>query len=451
MPRNRTINAFALLALAVTALVAAPAPAQVNNNNNNGGPIINPVASVAGVYLDTTGRVSARQVDETRELEQMRARARNAAAVAKDEKLCYVSLPRLLAEVRAAAEAGTPLTDAQRYLGGMTQLRYVLVYPDDHDLVIAGPAEPIDATNPLGAVGKRSGRPVLQLDDLVVAMRQAEQARGGRGAAFGCSIDPAPDAFQKSNDVMRQHANSSRQVRMDAMAAAIGPQRVTFFNAPTDTRLAFVCVAADYKMKRLVLGLDPSPVLGVASPIDNSRAAGNRFWFETHYEPLLVSADGAAFELRGPRLKLQARAFSFDAKGATPRSAAFAKAVTDKLPALAAAIPLFADLQNVADLSMLATLIRADGLDRKAGWDRAWLLDARGGHKVATVPVPQTADTLVSFRNGSIAAGGVSLNIAPAVDKSARVTDDKDALAVPRQQLVKLRTERSAAAIVTAP
>jgi hypothetical protein len=56
---------------------------------------------VPGVYLDTDGKVQYRQLDSTKELAAMRARARAAEAAAKDPKLAYISLPKLFAQIRA--------------------------------------------------------------------------------------------------------------------------------------------------------------------------------------------------------------------------------------------------------------------------------------------------------------------------------------------------------------
>ena len=85
----------------------------------------------------------------------------------------YISLNKLLGEVRAATEAKRELPDALRYLSGIAQLRYVFVFPEDHDLVLAGTSEPFDATNKLQPIGKLTGRPVMHLDDLVTALRSA--------------------------------------------------------------------------------------------------------------------------------------------------------------------------------------------------------------------------------------------------------------------------------------
>jgi hypothetical protein len=420
-------------------------------------PVFPPV--VPGVYIEQDGNVRSREVDQTKQLAALRARAKSLAQSAKDEKLTFVSLPSLFAEVRSLIDAGKPVPDALRYLGGLTLVRYVFVYPQEKDLVIAGPAEPFDLhEGGMYATGKRTGRPVMQLDDLVVALRTAADRRG---QSFGCRIDPDPKSLEISKAVMEKYARKSRRERMDAMARELGPQKVTVFGTQADTRLAFVCVAADYKLKRFAMGLEPaaSQATGVGHAIDNSRSAANRFWFEASYEPLRVSPGGDAFEFRGKRLKVDAGAMDFDARGATKTATQFAQRFNDKIPALAVAEPLIAELQNVADLSLLATLIRHDRLDKKVGWDSAWVMNdsAGGGYPVKKIPSPVTADTLVSAAAGSIAAGGVMMSPAPFVAENARQRDDRNELDAPRRAAMQLRREKSGntpatpAAIVSAP
>jgi hypothetical protein len=404
-------------------------------------------SAVPGVWIEQDGNVKSREVDQTKQLAALRARAKSAAQAAKDERLTFVSLPNLFAEVRSLVEANKPVPDALRYLGGLTQVRYVFVYPGEKDLVIAGPAEPFDVhEHGLYATGKRTGRPVMQLDDLVTALRTAADRRG---QAFGCRIDPDPKSLEISKAVMEKYARKSRRERMDAMARELGPQKVSVFGTAADTRLAFVCVAADYKLKRFAMGLEPaaSQATGVGHAVDSSRSAMNRFWFEASFEPLRVSPGGDAFELRGQRLKVQAGAFDFDPRGATKTAMEFAKRFNDKIPALAVAEPLIAELQNVADLSLLATLVRHDKLDRKAGWDSAWVLDgSASGYPVKKVPSPVTADTLVSATAGSIAAGGVMMSPSPFVAPDARQPDAKGELNGPRRQAMQLRTAEPAGA-----
>jgi hypothetical protein len=392
--------------------------------------VVPPVFSpVNGVYIDPEGKLQQRQIDDKNELAAQRLRAKALTQPPKSQALTYVSLNKLFAEVKSHAESKRELPENLRYLSGITQLRYVFVFPDDHDLVIAGTSEPFDSSNKLQPVGKVTGRPVLHLDDLVTALRLAATASS---RTFGCSLDPHADALSRTNQVMRDFANASRASRMNALKEAMGPQQVqTFGGLPADSRLGFVTIAADYKLKRFFLGLDPIPVAGIGLPIDNTRAAGNRFWFELDYAPLLVSPQGDAFEFRGQRLTLKAGAFSFDTKGATETSKKFAKNFAANMPRLATAVPLFADLQNVADLSVLATLIRRDRLDARAGLDVTWIL-APANYKPVTFPTPRTAETLVNYANGSLVAGGVILNPSAVISDTHRETDQKATLTATR-------------------
>ena len=386
-----------------------------------GGPVFG-VNQPPGVYISTQGNVSCRQEDPTQDLAAMRIRARAAADAAKKEKLSYISLPRLFAQVRALRDAGKEVPAELRYLGGMTQIRYVFVYPDEKDLMIAGPAEPwVEDKEKFYASGKRSGRPILQLDDLVAAMRTADI---GRGQVFGCGIYPSPDSEKVAERVAREMARATHEERMAALTSALGPQQVRIFGTEADTRLAFICVAADYELKRFAMGLHRSPVANLGNAVDNSRTAANKFWFEPSYDPLLVSADANAYAIRGQRLAVKAGAFDFDARGATPHAMAWAATFSRDIPPLAASVPLFAELQNITDESLLANLIRHDGLDRKAAWDMSWILDDKA-FPIERISVPKTADTLVSATNGSLVCGGVMLEVGPLVIEKNRQADDK--------------------------
>ena len=414
----RLVVAIAVLSLAL--VVWNPPLAQGIGVGGIGFPAVTP----AGVSIDAQGHVNVRQADTANELAGQRLRAKALSGAPKGQGMAYVSLPKVLAELKERSGQKKPLSDELRFLSGITQLRYVFVYTDERDLVIAGPAEPIDAKTGTGTL---TGRPLLQLEDLIVALRAGTVRRGQQGGAFGCSIDPTPDAMEKTNRIMQEMSRATRGARMNAMKEAIGPQKVTLFGLPegtVDTRFAFVAVAADYKLKRMCLGLDPVPVPGVGSPVDNTRAASNRFWFEADYAPLLVSPDGDAFEIRGPRLVLKSGAFTFDPKGGTDTARTFAKNFSAKMPQLATVVPVYAELQNVSDLALLAALIRQDGLAEKGGVDMKWVLEAEN-YKVATLPTPRTAETLVNYTNGSIVAGGVSLDLSSVVTEGNRERDRK--------------------------
>jgi hypothetical protein len=434
----------ALLLCALLAALAWPGAAQVIPGDG----VIDEGNDFGGVYVDAQGVLRAREVAAGKGPDAVRKPAAKPGADKPmnlgPDGLTYVSLPRLFAEVRAATAAGKPVPDDLRHLGGLTQIRYVLLYPEQQDLVIAGPAE---AWRPQGlfAVGRQTGRPVMQLDDLVVALRQ-------EGAPFGCTIDPAPDSSKRAEEVACKHARSSRKTRLDALKAALGPQTAKVFGTPADTRMALALVAADYRLKRLALGADKAPIAGLGYAVDDSRAAACRLWFEPKYEPLLVSADGNAYELRGPRLQLKAGAYSFDPRGATGAARKYADTFTAKLPQLAQAVPLFAELQNIADLNVVAALIKADQLDRKAGWDTAWLRSRDGGCPVKQVAVPRQADTVVNVTSGSMVAGGVEMSVSRWVAPASRELDNGGHLLTPaRIRAAELLKGSGGGALMNAP
>ena len=377
---------------------------------------------VAGIWVDVNGVVQFRQEDARAELERIRRRGKTGEVA----ELRYVSLPKLFADARGALDAGRELPPEVRHLGGLTRIDYILVYPEERDLVLAGPAEEVDDANPLQPCGRLTGRPIVQFDDLVTALRMASVGRGSQ--PFGCSIDMPPDSFAKSQEISRTHRNGRRADYVKALAEAIGRQVIRLFGTPEDSRTAFVCVAADYQLKRYALNLDKVPVPGVGHPIDDSRPAGSAFWFETMYEPLLESPDGNAFQIRGQRLQVKCGALVFDTRDATPTARAFAKRITERMPQLARAAPIYADLQNLADLSLLAALVREEKLATKAGWDFAWALDD-AKCPVRKIPVARETATLANYSSGSVVAGGVRLGVTAVVVKGQRQADGSGTLA----------------------
>ena len=376
--------------------------------------------TVQGVYVDARGVLKTRS-PSTKLADRFRRDAK------LDSEFVAISLPRLFAEVRRLRAAGKDLPDRVRYLEGMVKLQYIVVDAANKDLFIAGPAEPVDARNTIRPLGKRTGRPVLHLDDLVVALRTVGPGRKAR--AFGCSLTHDPKAVDRVADLQKKirRVRPGQQGRVQsALREAIGPLTAQFFGVPADTRFAFVCVEADYQMKRISIEHDRPPVRGLKSYLafSSGTAMFNRFWFVANYPPLKVSEDGRIFEIPQRGLKLLASNSPTDVKPSNPAAARFAELFTKKLPDLERSRPVFADLQNLADLAVLAALIDADRLDEKAGWDLGWLLKG-DSYKVAKVPAPRSADTLVSFkkrgRRTVTVAGGVNLSPRAFIAKRKRM------------------------------
>ena len=116
-------------------------------------------------------------------------------------QLRKISLRALQESLLAAADKGQQLPAAVRYLSGLQRVQYVFVYPEQKDIVLAGPGEPW-RINELGqAVGATNGRPVIHLQDLLVALRDAFTSNG---APISCSIEPTPEGIRNLQRKLNQ-------------------------------------------------------------------------------------------------------------------------------------------------------------------------------------------------------------------------------------------------------
>jgi hypothetical protein len=273
-----------------------------------------------------------------------------------------------------------------------------------------------------------------------------------RGGVFGCRLDPDPAAPARVHDVMTKLARASRAERIAGVQQAIGPQKVSFFGGiPDDSRFGLATLAADYELKRYGLGLARSTLSDLGTSVDNSRAAVSMIWYELAYEPIATTKDNDAFGLRGPRLKIQAGNFDWDPKGATPKAYEFAKRMSQRMEQLATMQPLIADLQNLADLSVVAALIRRDRISKKVGWDDSYAVgDSVKSFPLVGLPVPKNAEALANYTNGAIAGGGVTMSPSGLVS-SPSVPDATDTLSPVRKRYQQLRAEKPDSPVVTLP
>ena len=168
---------------------------------------------------------------DDKELARMRARSKAAADAAKNEKFTFVSLPKVAAQAQALRAAGKDVPEELLYLGGLTQVKFIFVYPDEKDLVVAGPAEPWQVVDKLHAFGKKTGRPVMRMEDFVVAMRTVKSVGPG---IFGCALDPDPGSVKKAEAVIAQTVGKSRAEIDKAVAEALA-RRWCGFSAPSPT------------------------------------------------------------------------------------------------------------------------------------------------------------------------------------------------------------------------
>ena len=373
-----------------------------------------------GVYLDADNVL--RWTDSAKgkngaKLQRLR-NAKN-AKTAENSDLAYVSLPSLCREAKKLIADGKKLPPEMKNLGGLTRLQYIFVYPDTKDLVIAGPAEdPASEGDGFRVLGASSGRPMLRLDDLAVCLRVL--GPGKKPQPFGCSMD-MPDGALQNVQSAAQRIGAVSGYNNEAVAKrlrdAMGLQDVRFFGVPEDTSAAYVCIEADYVLKRLSHGRIKSPVPAVKSYIALMRGTDgmyNRWWFTPNYESVRVSEDGLAYELRSKGLKVECSSSQFNDNTAVgPGAKKFAELLNEHFEGLEQGLLSFADLSNVCDLTVLAALIRRDELDKKTYDGLEWLIDAKG-YKPPAKPTPRHVEPIATTKiTGSVLStcvGGVSID-----------------------------------------
>jgi len=366
--------------------------------------------AVGGISIDAHGIVRTLEPEASQELAARRRELLTRAGMppGKPAALRKVSLARLCRAVAAFSSAGTPLPADVMFLGGMERVTHVFVDPDGHDIVLAGPADAAAIDSAGNVVAGTSGRPLLLLEDLVVALRSIDGARAG---GVRCSIDPSPEGVAKLQRYLGSlksiGANPEATLRM--MENVLGPQRITVAGVPADSRFARVLVAADYRMKRIGMGLEPSGVAALPSYLAmvpagaTSGATLPRFWLEADYDPLTRDPDELAWQINGRRMKCLTESDIFAANGpdrgkapADKTARAWCAAMTEHYDALSRQQPVFAELLNCVDLALVAALIHGRQLDRRAGLDLAALTDATR----LAVPVYEAPETLSTVATG---------------------------------------------------
>ncbi len=398
----------ALLAGFFCAALASSANAQFGNFNQIGGIQIDPSGELSQT-TELMQREYRQQVLDS--LANIDARARQSA------DLRFVSLSALEAALNDAAN-GVELPDEIKFMAGIQRIQYVIVQPENGDILLGGPGEgwTVDAQG--NVVGETTGRPVIHLEDFIVALRTADAAN--REYGISVSIDPTQEGQQRLRDLFRREGfdPSMKQRIEDAM----GPQTISLTGLPTDSRMAQVLVAADYHMKRLAMGFEQPAIDGLPSVLHMAEERGKgfnqdpRFWMEPSYDAIQRSEDGNVWHISGPGAKALTENEATNGRGKDhPIAVRWAENMTENFAALADADPVFAELQNIMDLAVVAAMIRKHDL---LGAAHLQVPTIAGDNDRIAMPkwsVPQTVSTQCSFiqiRNSWMvtASGGVQVD-----------------------------------------
>jgi len=449
---RRSCLVWALVAF-VLYLAAGPPAANAQFGGGGGGDTIGGGAT-SGVAVDADGVLTRVMInDQTGDLARQRVQeafTKLDRKVAQRSPLRKVSLTRLERLMKQRLASGGSADDAMKHLAGLTRLQYVFCYPDSGDIVIAGPAEAW-AEAPSGrTLAIASGRPVLQLDDLVVALRAFPPGADKKPFIY-CSIDPTEEGLSRLHQFL--HALGGRignpaqnpgqeQFVVNEMRERLGMQIITVGGISPKTHFAQVMVEADYRMKLIGIGLETPPVrlasyVERAKPTQVASNALQRWYFVPNYQCVKVSEDALAAELVGEGVKLvgEDEAVSKDGKRhAAARfnraSDSFVKAFTKVYPQLAERAPVYAQLRNCIDLAVAAAFIQHQDYYQLVKW-RPEIFSDEKAYPVETLNPPQQVETAVNsmWKGNHLMTpigGGVQMRPTEAIDPT-NLLDDKDA------------------------
>jgi hypothetical protein len=355
--------------------------------------------------------------------------------------LRLVSLTRLEKELSKKLAEGRSVPETMQHLAGLSQIRYVFVYPEQHEVVIGGPAEgwKYDASG--RAVATESGRPSLFLDDLVTVLRTFSP----RGAGyFNCQILPREEGLRRIQQFV-QDSNSRGPIDSAQLSTwtkrlqqELGLQDVEINGVPAESRIAQVIFEADYRLKLIGIGKLRAPgvpcyfdILPKVGEVKSQKMDALRWWLSMKYDAVTHSPDRNVFQIEGSAVLCQSENEKISAKGQrvhTGQSEAankmFATSFTDHYSELAADDPVFADLQNIFDLSLVAALLSDNRVPDRLGWDLG-VFAADGAYQPATFQPPKTIQSVVNHRvyNGK----DIVVQVAGGVDGRMRnVLEDRN-------------------------
>ncbi len=380
--------------------------------------------AVGGISVDTDGIVRSVNPQALASIAAQRKKIlrENPPQTGRRCELQKVSLRRILEDVQQAVQENNLVSPEVLTLGGLEQIEYVFVDPDARDLILAGPSDKVAVDETGGFVGATSRQPLLLLEDLVVALRSIDAARMG---GMRCSIDPTPEGIARLQELLssvKQMANPQRTFR--SMEEALGPQRVTVGGVPADTHFAQVLVAADYRMKRIGMGLESSEVAELPSYLSMVQATTAsstmlpRFWLEAQYSPIARDPDELGWKLTGGKMVCMTETDLLVREGmkrgsgrADKNAARWCEQMTACYDDLALSKPVFRELKNCVDLAVVAALIESRQLADRAGLDLSLFKDA-SSVQLSNYAVPKQVPTVAhGIKRGNrwilSASGGV--------------------------------------------
>ncbi len=418
-----------------------------------------PIYWPPGIEVDPNGLLRGlTKEDKGQTLSGLGHRAREAdinTDMRAKSSLRLVSLTRLEKELAKKLAEGHSVPETMQHLAGLTQIKYVFVYPEQNEVVIGGPAEgwKYDASG--RAVARESARPSLFLDDFVTVLRTFSP----RGAGyFNCQILPREEGLRRIQQFVQdsnargpldagQVSNWTKQLQRE-----LGLQDVDINGVPPESRVAQVIFEADYRLKMIGIGKlhaghgIPSyfDIIPKTGEVKSAKMDALRWWLSMKYDAVTHSPDRNVFQIEGSAVLCQSENERISAKGQRIHTGTsevanrlFASEFTDHYAELAADDPVFADLQNIFDLSLVAALISDNRVPDRIGWNLG-VFAANGAYQPATFQPAKTIQSVVNHRvyNGK----DIVVQVAGGVDgRMHKVLEDRNVF----RESPTLTTEKS--------
>ena len=393
-----------------------------------------------GIDVDADGRVLPLAQEKSELLGKIMANVLEPPSETLKRKVPRraISLKKLDSQVREILEQYEVLPDTIRYLGGLTSIEYIIAVPEENDILLIGPAEGWRTDAAGNVVGNQTGQPILVFEDFLTALRLWHQPTPPTSAT--CSITPTSDVAAKLARLHQRFPNINAN-NADAYSAELeeiyGENPITITGAPATSRFARILVAADFQMKRIALGLEPSNVRGIPSYISlisTSRPnISPRFWLLPEYAAITHDSQKLTWRLGNLRVRTLTHEdyLAPQRNRSTDRAAlAWCRNMEEHYDALVKANPVFGDLRNNMRLALAAALLRKENLLQKANCTLTVLLDETK-LKLVDYPEPKSvAFRSVRSRSGFsaiVACGGVEINPMNAVQHNVRLDNRIDA------------------------
>jgi hypothetical protein len=355
-------------------------------------------------------------------------------------KLRKISLPRLEKAVQARYAQGQMPGDAMRNLAGLQRISYIFVYEDTGDIVLAGPAGDWSTSAEGRQVSGESGAPVVQLDDLVVVLRNSATK-----GTFGCAITPTKENLAAAQEFLTESAKrplasgkAAREKWVQQLREELGLQEIETHGIDPRSHAARTIVEADYHMKRVAMGLEPG-VLGVESYLasmelkrgETAPMGLTRWWFTLGDGAIRAAADRNAFELKGSSVKVLSEAEKLAKDGerihtgkASELTAKFADSFTRNFDALAAKYPVYAELRNVFDLAVMAAVLKHEHVLDRVQWQAAHFLDPER-YQIELGTAPHQVMSIANYRLMTAGTFVVGVSGGVEVDAAAKLSTDR--------------------------